>query len=149
MEKEIESLIDSIAEKFQEKETKKLELEKLKKAAGKTADYKSSCSTCSALLDELKENLHHLIKQHSLPKSDMAAHKKVRTKLLEHLRTEHGIIEKGYYTSLYMSLGIAIGLPFGLLLFDNVALGLPIGLSIGLAIGAGADHEKEKKGKVL
>ena len=149
MEKEIESLIDSIAEKFQAKEVKKLELEKLKKVADKMTDYKSSCSTCSALLDELKEHLHHLLKQHSHSKSDMAAHKKGSMKLLEHLRTEHGIIEKGYYTSLYMSLGIAIGLPFGLLLFDNVALGLPIGLSIGLAIGTGADHEKEKKGQVL
>lgn len=149
MKEEIESLIDSIAEKLEAKEAKKLELEKLKKAAVKVAEYKQSSSACSALLDELKENLHHLIKQSSLSKIDMAAHKKVRTKLLEHLRTEHGIIEKGYYTSLYMSLGIAIGLPFGLLLFDKVALGLPIGLSIGLAIGAGADHEKEKKGQVL
>jgi hypothetical protein len=71
-------------------------------------------------------------------------------------RKQAGLITKGFYQSIWMTVGMAaFGIPFGVafgLLLDNMALmaiGLPLGLPIGLAIGVALDKNAERAGKVL
>ena len=61
---------------------------------------------------------------------------------------KYNVISKGYYTSIWMSLGIAIGVSFGVAL-KNIALGIPVGIGIGLAIGGGLQRKAEKEGRVI
>ena len=73
---------------------------------------------------------------------------KIKNSIKNLVITKHKIVNKGFYTGMWMPLGMAIGLPWGLA-FGNMVLGLPIGLAFGLAIGSWLDSKAAKEGRVI
>lgn len=82
--------------------------------------------------------------------------RKGQSAILGIVRKEMGLISKGYYRTMWMSLGMTVfGLPIGMGYafaignFGLFAIGLPIGMGIGLAVGSGMDSKAAKEGKQL
>ncbi|MEM7369061.1 MAG: hypothetical protein AAF587_10720 [Bacteroidota bacterium] len=76
--------------------------------------------------------------------------------ILAIVRKETGLVSKGFYRTLWMSLGMTVfGLPLGMAYaiamnnFGLFAIGLPIGMGIGIAVGSGMDSKAAKDGKQL
>ena len=61
-------------------------------------------------------------------------------------KKEHGIVAKGYYPAIYMSIGMAIGVGIGVAIMSSMGTSfLAVGIGMGLAVGVGIGAQKEKK----
>ena len=81
---------------------------------------------------------------------------KTYSSILKLIEKELKIVPKGYYRTLWMSLGMAtFGMPLGVafsVALDNfafISIGLPIGIAIGLTMGEGMDQKAAKEGRQL
>lgn len=90
------------------------------------------------------------------PKARRKHLQKGYNQMVKLLQKELGWVPKGYYRTLWMSLGMAVfGIPIGLAfsaVTDNYGLlgiGIPLGVAIGLAVGSGLDDKAVKEGKQL
>ncbi len=80
-------------------------------------------------------------------------YRKQKSVITNHVLKNHGLVYKGYYTALYMSLGLIFGSALGTILMatGNTALyatGVGPGLAIGVAIGAAKEKQADKEGKI-
>ena len=144
--------LEELKKHFGEKESKRLELDLLKRVVQRSAANAEQCDSCRDNLQWLQSHIQDLLAQ-SRQENPATINKKEHHRKIQlitsHLKDEHKLITEGYYASIYMSLGMSLGLLFGLTVMDNLALGLPLGMVIGMAIGAGLDANAKKKGNVI
>ncbi|KGP72839.1 hypothetical protein [Pontibacillus yanchengensis] len=146
----LEELLVNIKEKLDEEDTSKLELERCQRIIHRASTYSSNCKACGDYLLELESHLHDLYEKVEHGKEpNVKEHRSFVGNIVSHMQKEHKLVTKGYYMSVFISIGTGLGLVFGSLLFDQLALGLPIGFMLGIAIGAGLDEDAKKKGNVI
>ncbi|MFA1819702.1 hypothetical protein ACDX78_05805 [Virgibacillus oceani] len=146
----LKTILNELGKTVDEEIAKKLELEKCDRIIQKLSSFSPDCEACDQHFIDLENHIMQLRdKSDQLTEEDIKQHKQIIDDISAHLQKEHKLVTKGYYLSIYISMGAGIGVVLGLLVFDNIGLGLPIGFGIGVAIGAGLDADAEKKGMVL
>ena len=141
----------SILEKTQNEHTlKRLDTKLLRRIAIRFDEFSDGCSDCKDMLKDLDAYLRKLREfEGEMDKDLLKEHFKRKSKYVAHLNRNHGLIQMGQNTGLWMSLGVSIGIVLGLTTFENFAMGLPIGISIGLLIGATKDALAKKQNRVI
>ena len=110
--------------------------------------------------DDFAESSNEMIERLNEVQSDDTDFKKqlfkVKSRIYKQMTTELKYVPKGYYQTIWMSVGMAaFGIPFGVMFgaaLDNMAfrgIGLPIGMPIGMALGAGLDQKAAREGRQL
>lgn len=144
--------IDHIKGSVNEKVDKRFKFDQTKQML-KRMEALGDCGQCGKYV----ELIGHVVKdiKNSKPDAHRSRYNTAVKQALTHLRKEHGLVTKGYYTTMYMSLGIALGLAVGVA-FSQISdqpaytgIGLPIGLAIGLAVGSGKDTKAREQNRVI
>ncbi|HZH92719.1 MAG TPA: hypothetical protein VFD79_01340 [Tissierellaceae bacterium] len=129
---------------------RKLDTKLLRRIALRFDEFSDDCNECKTMSKDLDQYLKRLKDMKGeIAKDDLKDHFKKKSKYVAHLNKNHGLIQMGQNTGLWMSLGVSIGIVLGLTTFDNFAMGLPIGISIGLLIGSSKDALAKKQDKVI
>ncbi len=73
----------------------------------------------------------------------------------KHLKDKHGLVNKGYYSSMGISMGMCFGMLAGLIFGDllgidnKLVIGLIFGMLFGIIIGKNKDAEAERQNRIL
>lgn len=146
--RELNQIIDDLIFEIDRNAAYRLDLEKCKRMAERLVEFSEKCPECELHLITLEKRMRGLSKQHlPLEGPELRDHNKFIREISSHLQKKHGLVPKGAYISIFMSIGIGVGLILGQIFFENIAIGMPIGLGVGIAIGAALDMDAEKKGK--
>ncbi len=143
-------------EKINSKDFVFFNVDLVEKAAGHTIKFIKSCQTCQQNKDEL------LALSTQFPQLlDTISGRRQFTnrldKVLTHLRKEHGIYPKGYFTGLYTMLGVLSGFAISLIItglkilsfFSSMLIFLGLGTIIGWLTGVIKDSKIAKAQKQL
>ncbi len=131
-------------------------VEMIEKAARHTVKFIKSCQTCQQNKDEL------LALSEQFPQMlDTISGRRQFTnrldKVLKHLRKEHGIYPKGYFTGLYTMVGVLTGFAVSLIVtslkilsfFSSMLIFLGLGTIIGWIWGLSKDGKIARSQKQL
>lgn len=140
--------IAKLYDEVDDKQAKALELDLLKRMTIRLQSF--DCTECANYSSKLGDYVNYLDEnKNSLDRQELKKHREIIEEIKTHLQNEHGLVQEGYYLSIYMPLGMCMGLVFGLTIINNLAIGLSSGLAIGVAIGSAIDADYKKKGKTI
>ena len=142
-------LLDEIEKKADNKVEKTLHISKYKRMIARLDSLSVKCEECESYLGDIEFKLEDLVQEQTLTGSALKYFHRIFTSPRYHLRKKHHIVDKGYYSNLYLYIGVGIGAALTPFLFMNIALGVGVGVGIGLAIGGSLDKEAKRKGLVL
>ncbi len=146
----INESINIIEKDHTDQTLRKLDTKLLRRIALRFDEFSDDCNECKTMSKDLDQYLKRLKDMKGeIAKDDLKDHFKRKSKYVAHLNKNHGLIQMGQNTGLWMSLGVSIGIVLGLTTFDNFAMGLPIGISMGLLIGSSKDALAKKQDKVI
>ncbi len=135
---------ENLVQQFEEKKKEKLELPKLLRLIEKLEEKQLENENIAAKFLSLKEVLEKAKENYKINKSIFARDFRA---LSEYIRKEYGLVSKGFYTAVYMSLGMAIGTGIGVAFMSTNTVFFVIGIGAGLAIGSGVGAQKDKQAK--
>lgn len=144
--------IDHIQKSINGKVNKRFNFDQTRQMLERMNEFED-CEQCGKYV-ELTANVVKDI-GNSKPDAHRSRYNTIIKQTLTHLRKNHDLVTKGYYTTMYMSLGIALGLAVGVAFsqfMDQSAytgIGLPVGLAIGLAVGSGKDTKAREENRVI
>ena len=149
----IDAEIDRYRLSLGEKGARKFKLDLLLRVTRRIDQFSQTCGEC----ETRKPEINKLVQELSLltQTADRQAMKKYTTtinKVVEHLKKEHKLVDKGYYLGIGVSIGLAIGGGIGAALgaaLDNPGIGTGIGIAIGAGIGAYLDRRARNEGRVI
>ena len=149
----IDAEIDRYRLSLGEKSSKKFKLELLLRVARRIDQFSQTCVEC----ENRKQEITRLVQELSLL-TQTADRKTLKTytaainTIVQHLKKEHKLVEKGYYLGIGVSIGLAIGGGIGAALgaaLDNPGIGTGIGIALGAGIGAYLDRKARDEGRVI
>lgn len=144
---ELSEIAIKLREVMDQKQKKQFKLKTLKSCADLISSLDEDCYECDELIDQLNDILLNVMTDvNNICTDKKREFNKKYNKLSSHLQKKHKIVQQGYYTMTYISLGISLGLPLGLL-FDNISIGLIFGICIGILAGSLMDTDAKKKGR--
>ncbi len=140
--------IQDLASSLDKKTAEKLRLPVLLRLIQKLNDKEIKDEQVFSQISDLTQVLEAVVQG---DRSRLKAYRDSLNELTEMVRTKHGLVAKGYYTSLYLSIGIALGAGIGTALMAAVnvsfmAIGIGVGISLGVAFGAGREDKLDKDG---
>jgi len=146
---EITKKLDPYKDSLSKKEQKKFQLDLLTRVARRVAEFNEECGECQLFQQEITVYVNELGNMIHL--ADNARRKKYAKRLkqtVRHLKSEHKLVPKGHYVSIWISIGTGIGVAIGAGM-DNVGAGIPIGIGIGVAVGTTLDAKAKKEDRVI
>jgi len=136
-----------------QKDAKKYKLDLLLRAAKRVDDFSDICGECQTFKQEITNLVQELSLLLQMPgKEGIKSHTKAVSKIVEHLKKVHKLVDKGHYLGMGVGIGWAIGAGLGGALgaaFDNPGIGTAAGIVLGLAVGRYLDKKAEREGKVI
>ncbi len=140
-------MVQTIIDRFDEKQIKKLHLEVLLNLLNKVNDIDDS-----ELEDKISRVVRILGDLESSGTLKSKEYQKSFAELTKHIRTKYGYVAKGDIQSESVALGIGIGVVFGTLLISInagfMAIGIAVGAGIGTAIGTRKEKAEYEKGNI-
>jgi len=106
----------------------------------------AACSECGSLrasIEQLVSNLEQAARGGTV---DRRQYNLRLRRIIDHLRSRHGLAEAGSYLSQWIALGLCLGMVFYNLLGPAY---IGIGLCLGVSIGTALDADAKKKGKQI
>ncbi|MDA3846473.1 MAG: hypothetical protein PF505_08000 [Vallitaleaceae bacterium] len=154
---DINNQVDRLVEQLDKKAARRYRIDLIKRMAIRMEEFElANCEICVSnqlILVGLIGSIQQL--KETGGKYDSVQRKAIVT-MTEHLKNEHKLVEKDFYTSQYMAIGIALGAGIGVALgagVDNLAafigVGTALGAGVGVAVGAGADAKAVKEGRTI
>ncbi len=139
------------------REAKKYRLDLLGRLAKRTDEFAQICGECETHKQEITALVQQLAMLVQMPDNkSLKRHLAAVTKLTEHFKKVHKLVDKWHYlgvaTSIGMAVGVAIGVALGTATDDSSfssPLGTAIGVVLGLAVGLYLDWRARKEGRVL
>ena len=155
--REIRKKIEVQLESIYRKDYKFFKIDRLEDMAEHIDVFSEKCPECQyfkAEIEDIAENLSDFMYGSVRKRKE---YERRTEKIVKHLKNNHNLKAKGYYTSLYsfygFTIGLAIGLLLGLFSFKfirfTVLLGFALGLIIGRQIGKNKDRYYEKNNLIL
>ncbi|PKM52282.1 MAG: hypothetical protein CVV02_02650 [Firmicutes bacterium HGW-Firmicutes-7] len=137
--------IDALTSEFTEKETKKYQINWLKKLLDKLDYFQESCSDCV----ELKNSMDNLLIDLELIKND-PNHSTDQyftsiNNLYQHLKTSHKVVVSRHYVHLGIIAGVIIGLIITFVFKDLIPGTMKYGFNTSIIIGFATGFYLDKK----
>lgn len=149
----IDAEIDRYRISLSEKSSRKFKLDLLLRVTGRVDQFSQTCGEC----ETRKQEINKLVQELSLltqteDRQAMKTYAATINNMVEHLKKEHKLVDKGHYLSIGVSIGLAIGGGIGAALgaaLDNPGIGTGIGIALGAGIGAYLDRKARDEGRVI
>ena len=135
------------------KDAKKYRLDQILSLARRIDEYSGICAECQAYQPEITGMVRELGLIIQMPVKGIQ--KKLQqsiTRIIEHLKKVHKLVDKGHYMGIGIGVGMAVGAVIGAgvgAVADNPGIGTGIGIALGAAVGAYLDKRAKEQGKVI
>lgn len=152
--KEIENQRDNIFKR----DYKFFKIDRLERISERVDDFSGECEKCKELKIEIEDIVSGLSDSVNGSPGNRSRYEKRNERIVKHLKNEHKLIHRDYYSSVYSFAGLV----FGLVLFGSVTFlinieyftfglltGFTVGIIVGRVIGRRKDKEKERTGLIL
>ncbi len=149
--------IDQYRLRLGKQDAAKYKLDLLGRLARRTDEFAQICGQCQTHQQEITGLVREMAMLVQMPdRKGLKRHLAVITKLTEHFKKVHKLVDKWHYlgvaTSIGMGLGVAVGVALGAATDDSSfgsPLGTAIGVVLGLAVGLYLDWRAKKEGRVI
>lgn len=131
--------IESIIQKFNEKQLKRLDVKSLINLSVKLLKFEDD--EIKEIMIELKDLLGKMSEEELL---DIKTYKKQLVFLKSIISKKYDLYERGSVQALYLGAGLAIGTAVGVFLVSSMSSGMTLGPLLGLVIGISFGYKKEK-----
>ena len=149
----IDAEIDRYRLSLGEKSSKKFKLDLLMRVARRIDQFSQTCGECETRKQEINKLVQELsLLTQTAERQSMKTYTTSINNLVEHLKKEHKLVDKGYYLGVGIGIGLAIGGGIGAALgaaLDNPGIGTGIGIALGAGIGAYLDRKARGEGRVI
>lgn len=152
---------ESIKRKVEEQDSKIFrrdykffKIDRLINIAERTDSFSDDCSVCTSNKKEIEDIVEKLSDYINGTIRERAEYEKRNEKIVKHMKFEHGLVQKGYFSALYSFAGLGFGtiLGFGISYLINPAFfkfGLLAGFTVGVITGRILGNRVDKKKKSL
>lgn len=145
--REIASRIGAVCQTLDNTAARQLRVALLKNAAARVAEFSAApCRECGSLLEDVEQLVSDLEQLTQSGEIDRRQYFTRLRRIINHLKSKHGLSEKGSYLSQWIALGLCFGMVFYNML-GPAYIGL--GLCLGIAVGSALDADAKKKGKQI
>lgn len=110
---QVESNIFENREKIYYRDYRFFQVDRFLKLAGKVDNHSSSCRECNSMKRDISEVADNLTDYLSGSSKMRRKYESELSRMLEHMRYEHGFYPLEYYSSTYSAWGLVIGLVLG------------------------------------
>ena len=132
-----------------EKGAKQYKIDLLLRVAKRVDEFSNICAECQAYKQEIANLVNELSMLVQMPsKQGLKNHNAIITRIVEHLKKTHKLVDKGYHIGISMAIGAGVGAALGAA-FDNPAIGTPLGIGIGVAVGAYLDKKARDEDRII
>lgn len=150
--------INSQRDNIFKRDFKFFKIDRLERISERIDDFSDKCDKCEKYKIEIESIVSDLSDAINGSPGERSRYEKRNEVIVKHLKQDHDMIHRDYYSSVYSF----AGLTFGLVLFGAVTflinieyftfgllLGFTVGIIAGRILGRKKDREKESKGLIL
>ncbi|PKM94229.1 MAG: hypothetical protein CVU84_12265 [Firmicutes bacterium HGW-Firmicutes-1] len=145
--------IEAVTNGFSEKETKKYQINWLKKLLVKVDLFQSSCTECCELKTEVETLLTELSFIKTQSNHDTTQYFKIMDTIYKHLKTRHKIVEIRHYVNFGVIIGVVLGIIVSITLKNYIPGALKYGMYVsvlaGFVIGLYLDKKAVTENRVI